>query len=422
MKPFSLYLHIPFCFHKCPYCDFNTYAVSAIPEKEYVSALLAELDYRATLPEWRARVVQTIYFGGGTPSLFQPSSIRKIISAICKTFPLDESAEISLEANPGTVTPESLAGYREAGVNRISLGAQSFDRSTLKTLGRMHSPEQIESAVEAARNAGLHNINIDLIYGVPQQSLESLKEDLTRTLALKPTHVSPYGLTIEKGTPFYLSYKKGTLKLPKEDSVVAMMEEINDFLPLNGLHRYEVSNFAHIGKEARHNMAYWSGIDYLGLGAGAHSFNASASVESGNYGMRWSNFALPVKYISETTAHGKAESWTDVLGFQEAMFEYFFLGLRKTAGINLRDFEERFQATVQSLYPALLQVLTDERLIKLDADRLALTSRGFMLADSVIENFVQPEKKPAATSQISKPSSALPEAIDSDGPLVANQK
>ncbi|MBN8548790.1 MAG: radical SAM family heme chaperone HemW [Deltaproteobacteria bacterium] len=421
MKPFSLYLHIPFCFHKCPYCDFNTYAVSAIPEKEYVSALLAELDYRASLPEWRARVVQTIYFGGGTPSLFQPASIRKVISAICKTFPLDENAEISLEANPGTVTADSLAGYREAGVNRLSLGAQSFDRSTLKTLGRMHSPEQIEAAVESAHGAGLHNINIDLIYGVPDQTLESLKEDLVRTLALKPTHVSPYGLTIEKGTPFHLSYKKGALKLPKEDLVVSMMEEINDFLPMHGLHRYEVSNYSHIGKEAKHNLAYWSGTDYLGLGAGAHSFCAD-SFGGEHFGLRWSNFALPVKYISETAAHGRADSWSDKLGYQDAMFEYFFLGLRKTAGITLKDFEARFGTTVQSLYPALLHILSEERLIKIDADRLALTSRGFMLADSVIENFIQPEKKVEAPPAVQPAMTRAAESLDSDGPMVANFK
>lgn len=420
MKPFSLYLHIPFCFHKCPYCDFNAYAVSSIPEKEYISALLAELDYRASLPEWRARIVQTIYFGGGTPSLFQPSSIRKIISAICKTFPLDEDAEISLEANPGTITPESVAGYREAGVNRISLGAQSFDRMILKNLGRIHTPEQIEAAVEAAHGAGIHNLNIDLIYGSPGQTLEMLREDLSRALALKPTHVSAYGLTIEKGTPFYLSYKKGTLKLPREDAVVSMMEEVNEALPREGLHRYEVSNFAHIGKEARHNIAYWDGTDYLGLGAGAHSFNAVAGGEE-KFGLRWSNFALPNKYITEATSHGKAEGWTDALGFQEALFEYFFLGLRKTAGINLRAFEHRFGTTVAALYPALLQVLVEERLIKLEPDRLALTSRGLMLADSVIENFIQPERSPIGKI---RSNSAAPEAgiTDGDRPLIANHE
>lgn len=390
MEAFSLYLHIPFCFHKCPYCDFNAYAVSAIPEKDYVSALLAELDYRAALPEWRARVVQSIYFGGGTPSLFQAASIRKIISAICKTFPLDDSAEISLEANPGTVSPESLAGYAEAGVNRLSIGAQSFDRATLKALGRMHSPEHVEAAVEAARAGGINNISIDLIYGVPGQTLESLREDISRALALSPNHISAYGLTIEKGTPFYLSFKKGVLKLPKEELVVAMMEEVNNKLPQAGLQRYEVSNFALPGKEARHNMAYWNGTDYLGLGAGAHSFCAANNGE--HHGRRWSNYALPSKYIVEAVGHGVAEGWNDTLALNDAVFEAIFLGLRTTAGVDLDLFKKRFGVSVHTLYPNLLRVLATERLLKVEPQRIALTSRGFMLADSVIENFAQPEK------------------------------
>lgn len=393
MNPFSLYIHIPFCFHKCPYCDFNAYAVSAVPEKDYVSALLAELDFRASLPEWKARMVQSIYFGGGTPSLFQPASIRKIISAVCKTFPLDENAEISIEANPGTVTAESLAGYKEAGVNRLSLGAQSFDRTVLKNLGRMHFPEQIESAVEGARAGGLHNINIDLIYGAPEQTLAMLSQDLHATLSLKPTHVSAYGLTIEKGTPFYLSFKKGALKLPPEDSVAEMMEHLNEFLPSHGLVRYEVSNFALPGKEARHNLAYWNGSDYLGLGAGAHSYCATASREQLDFGTRWSNFALPHKYITETVAHGKAESWHDRLSFEQAVFEFFFLGLRKIEGVSATAFEHRFGVSAQSLYPALFDVLREGRLVKVEGDRIALTARGLMLADSVIENFAQPERK-----------------------------
>ncbi len=419
MKPFSLYIHIPFCFHKCPYCDFNAYAVSAIPEKEYVSGLLAELDYRAEQPEWRARVVQTIYFGGGTPSLFQPASIRKIISAICKTFPLDERAEISLEANPGTVSQESIAGFADAGVNRLSLGAQSFERTTLKTLGRIHSPEHIEAAVEASRTAGISNINIDIIYGVPDQTLESLREDISKTLALSPSHVSAYGLTIEKGTPFHISYKKGSLKLPKEEILVSMMEEVNERLPGAGLARYEVSNFAQPGKEARHNMAYWNGTDYLGLGAGAHSFVAS-SEGADSFGKRWSNFALPNKYITEATAHGTAEGWNDSLSRQDAVFEAIFLGLRTAAGIDLADFKKRFGVSLHSLYPNLLRVLSSERLIKAEPARIALSSRGFMLADSVIENFAQPEK--AAVEGANQDVPVAEDAAAANVPLSANEK
>lgn len=391
-KPFSLYIHIPFCFHKCPYCDFNTYAVSAIPEKEYVSALLAELDYRSTLPEWQGRTVQTIYFGGGTPSLFQPNSIRKIIRGVCSLFPVDERVEVSLESNPGTLTPDNLAGYRDAGVNRLSIGAQSFQRRVLAALGRMHSPDHIESAVAAARSAGISNVSLDLIYGGPEQTIEEFESDIDALLQLEPVHVSAYGLTIEKGTPFFLSYKRGQLHLPPEDVVIQMMESINSRFSLFGLYRYEISNYAIIGREARHNMAYWNGDDYLGLGAGAHSFTGLS--KAGAYGSRWSNVALPAKYIEQTVATGHAEGWRDDLDFGAAVFEFFFLGLRKIAGISRAHFERRFGCPVEAVYPALLQVLSDERLLTVSEKNIALSERGLLLADSVIENFAQPERPP----------------------------
>jgi oxygen-independent coproporphyrinogen-3 oxidase len=392
-KPFSLYVHIPFCFHKCPYCDFNAYAVSSIPEKEYVSALLAELDYRSTLPEWHGRTIQSIYFGGGTPSLFQPNSIRKIIRSVCSLFPVDERVEVSLESNPGTLTPDNLQGYRDAGVNRLSIGAQSFQRRVLAALGRMHSPDHIEAAVSSARAAGISNISLDLIYGGPEQTIEEFEADLDALLALEPVHVSAYGLTIEKGTPFFLSYKRGQLHLPSEEHVIQMMESINSRFSLFGLYRYEISNYAIVGREARHNLAYWNGDDYLGIGAGAHSFSARLCKDN-NYGTRWSNVALPAKYIENAIAQGQAEGWRDELDFTSSVFEYFFLGLRKIAGVSKSGFEKRFGCSIESVYPALLQVLADERLLTVNENAIALSEKGLLLADSVIENFAHPERPP----------------------------
>jgi len=391
MKPFSLYLHIPFCLHKCPYCDFNTYALSSFPEREYVAALLSELDFRASLPEWKGRTIQTIYFGGGTPSLFAPASIRKIIATALKTFPLDDKIEISLEANPGTLSYDKLCGYYEAGVNRLSLGVQSFESSTLKSLGRIHTAEQTEEALQDARDAGIQNINVDLIYGAPGQTMESLQSDLICIGNLAPPHVSPYGLTIEKGTPFFTSYKKGILKLPKEKLVIEMMDRINNELNGCGLERYEISNFAKPSFEARHNMAYWNGDDYMGLGAGAHSFSSVRSRSDEVYGRRWSNFALPQKYIEETAAHGHAESWHERLGRKDAMFEYLFLGLRKVKGISINEFKAKFDQSIEETYPTVLDVLTDGSLVSLQSGMMALTEKGLMLADSVIENFSAPE-------------------------------
>lgn len=389
MQPFSLYIHIPFCFYKCPYCDFNAYAVSSIPEKEYVSAILSEIDYRSTLAEWRGRTIQTIYFGGGTPSLFQPESFRKIFAGICQSFAVDERVEVSMEANPGTLNADNLIGYKDAGINRLSIGAQSFQRRMLSALGRMHSPDHIEAAVAAARNAGISNISLDIIYGGPQQTLEEFEADLYAALALEPVHLSAYGLTIEKGTPFHLSYKRGQLKLPPEDTVIKMMGHLESELREHGFQRYEISNFAVIGREAKHNLAYWNGDDYLGIGAGAHSFNSM--INSGGYGVRWSNAALPAKYMELAISKGQAEAWSDQLSLESSIFEFFFLGLRKIAGVSLSKFQRRFGCSIDSLYPALLQVLTTEGLVLLDQESLRLSERGLLLADSVIENFAQPE-------------------------------
>lgn len=389
MKPFSIYIHIPFCFHKCPYCDFNTYAVATAPEQVYTAALLSELDYRASQPEWAGRPVQTIYFGGGTPSLFSPRSIRKILSVISKTFPVQDIVEVSLEANPGTVGTDSLSGYREAGVNRLSIGAQSFNSETLKTLGRVHAADQTDSAVEAARSVGFRNISIDIIYGVPNQTLMDLSGDLSHVLSLNSEHISAYGLTIEEGTPFYQSYKRGVLKLPTDERVLEMMSLIESTLSSAEFKRYEISNFCKTGREARHNMAYWNGDDYIGLGAGAHSHLGSSGDDI--YGRRWSNFALPKRYMEEATSHGSAESWSEELGRSDAIFEFLFLGLRKIKGASLKSFEERFGVTFEKAYPALIEVLTSEKLIEVFDSHVRLTKKGLHLADSVIENFASVE-------------------------------
>lgn len=391
MQPFSLYLHIPYCLHKCPYCDFNTYALSSFSEKEYVAALLSELDYRSSLPEWRGRMVQSIYFGGGTPSLFTPAGIRRIISVILKTFPVDDKIEVSLEANPGTVSYDTLSGYFEAGVNRLSIGAQSFSTEILKALGRMHTGAQVEEAVLTARNVGFSNISIDLIYGAPVQTIADLQSDLMEIGRLEPTHVSPYGLTIEKGTPFFTSYKKGVLKLPKEDVVIDMMRRIKNELSGCGLTQYEISNFAKPGKEARHNLAYWNGEDYLGLGAGAHSFCAALGDGVQHFGKRWSNYALPQKYMEDAVVAGYADSWSESLDEHASVFEYFFLGLRKTSGVSLSKFEQKFGRRAKTVYPVMLEMLISEGLLQEQADFLSLTPAGMLLADSVIENFSSPD-------------------------------
>jgi oxygen-independent coproporphyrinogen-3 oxidase len=404
MKPFSIYLHIPFCSHKCPYCDFNTYAVTVVPEKDYVGALLAELDYRASLPEWNSRPVQTIYFGGGTPSLFGPQSIVKILEAISERFSYLPGLEVSIEANPGAVHGDDLSGYLAAGINRISFGAQSLNTHTLKTLGRTHAPEDVDNAMMNARRAGFDNINLDLMYGVPGQTITDLEADLAAMVELRPDHISPYGLTIEKGTPFYRGYKRGVLAPPDEETGALMMDKLGSILGGASYIHYEISNFALEDRQARHNLAYWNGDDYLGLGAGAHSFIArhkfSPAADASfmarfrasekTAALRWSNFALPSKYMKEVTGRGQASSWQDELDLKDLIFEYFFLGLRKIAGVSISEFKNKFGLEVVQCYPSLIRVLTGQGLIKLKDDMLTLTPRGLLLADSVIENFSSP--------------------------------
>lgn len=396
MENFSLYIHIPFCYHKCPYCDFNTYAVSSIPEKEYVQALLSEIDYMSTREDWRGRQLNTIFFGGGTPSLFSASSIQKIIATVARIFPLSADTEVSLEANPGTTSSENLMGYREAGVNRLSFGAQSFKIETLKKLGRMHTPDQTVSSVEAARVAGYNNINLDLIYGIEGQTLSDLLNDLKTALELNPEHISAYGLTIEKGTPFFQKYKKGLMKLPEEGLVLEMMEVIKATLENNEFSHYEISNYCKAGREARHNLAYWNGDDYLGIGAGAHSFCLDRSSPSGLQGKRWSNYALPDKYIKTASSSGNTSSWTDTVNLENLFFEFFFLGLRKIAGVSKADFRRKFNFSVDELYPVTLQMLSEQGLIINETDNIRLSENGIFLADSVVESFVEVDHKISA--------------------------
>lgn len=387
MKPFSIYIHIPYCAQKCPYCDFNTYALSKIPEEEYCDALISELNFFSNAEFLAGRPVQSIFFGGGTPSLFDAVSLRKIIGTIRQRFPVIHNAEISIEANPNPLEAERIAGFARAGINRLSLGSQSFTSETLKTLGRMHRPEHIEAAVENTKAVGITNINLDIIYGVPGQTMDQLKFDLEEAVAINPTHISAYGLTIEKGTPFYLAYKKGELKLLDEDLVADMMEEICSYLPSSGFERYEISNFAADKLYARHNMAYWNGDDYLGLGAGAHSFCKSIS----QYGTRWANYASPEKYIQDAQEYGHAQSWRDDLKLKDAIFEFFFLGLRKITGVSKNQFSKNFGAEIEDFYGPLTNILINNGFLESQDDSLYLSKKGLMLADNVIQNFSDPE-------------------------------
>lgn len=377
----SLYLHLPWCQAKCPYCDFNSYAATTWPEDAYADALLAELETHLAAPPWRETSLRTIFFGGGTPSLFRPATIGRLLDGIAARWPLAADAEITLEANPGSVERARLTGFREAGVNRVSFGVQSFRPPLLQTLGRVHSADDARAAYAAARAAGFDNVNLDLIFAVPGESRHDWEEDVAEMLALAPEHISAYNLTYEAGTPFHTLRARGALTPLGEDDELWMYQHARAAFAAAGYEQYEISNFARPGREARHNSSYWRGIDYLGLGAGAHSY---ASVPA--FGTRWSNERLPDRYLAGVR-RGDAVATRETLSFDIAAGEFMFLGLREMRGIDPAAFAVRFGDTVEHVHPEIEGLRRDGFLVE-RAGRLALSERGLLVADAVFAAFV----------------------------------
>ena len=383
MMAFSLYIHIPYCHSKCPYCDFNSHAASSWPEAEYTRALITEMRYRAEERRWSGDRVKTIFLGGGTPSLFDPRSIAELIEATEATFGIEADAEITLEANPGTVDADKLAGFRGAGVNRISFGAQSFNPAILKFLGRIHTAEETREAAQAARRVGFERLNLDLIFAVPGQTLDDVDRDIEEAVALEPDHVSAYNLTFEEGTVFFAELKRGRIQQLPSDDQAAMYSMVRERLPRHGYEMYEISNYAPRGHEARHNLTYWRAESYLGIGAGAHSF-----ARDNTGGRRWWNERAPARYIELARANGLAEAGAETVDRRTAMSEFVFLNLRLRAGFAAAEFENRFgQALHVSFDGVSQQLIADGLLIDRDG-RIFLSERGVELGDSVFAEFV----------------------------------
>ena len=382
-EPFSLYVHIPYCIKKCPYCDFNVHVVSRIPEAAYSEALLAELEYYAGLGDWRGRSLKSIYFGGGTPSTFSPSGIARILERAAALFPFERDVEITLEANPGREDSKHYSGYRSCGVNRVSLGAQSFQPHLLDFLGRLHTAEETCEALRIVRQAGFENFNLDLISASPRQSMTDLTADLEKALSFEPPHLSAYSLTIEEGTAFHREYLAGRLTTLPEETEVAMAELIEETLSRAGLERYEISNYARPGRRSRHNLNYWEGGDYLGLGAGAHSFKR----ENGAGGLRWHNERNPGRYMEKVQRSGKAVAGEEKLDLWRAAGEFMFSGLRMIEGISVENFRRRFEISPEEFCPRIHDFLEEGLMEKRDG-RLRLTRRGLLVADAIFVSFV----------------------------------
>lgn len=378
--PFSLYVHIPYCISKCPYCDFNSHVVPDIPEKQYTDALLRELDYFGQLSDWQGRPSQSIFFGGGTPSTFKPTSIGKLLAWIAATFLIDSDCEITMEANPGTVDSKYFSGYRDAGVNRISVGVQSFQPRLLKFLGRIHSADEARRALEIVKRSGFDNFNLDLIFANPGQTIAELEADLDAALEIQPPHVSAYNLTFEEGTPFHHEYRNGKMTSLSEDEEIAMAELIETKLDDAGLQRYEISNYARPNCQSRHNVNYWRYGDYLGLGAGAHSY---ANANSGELlGRRWSNEKNPARYMALANESRQAVVDRETIDFTKAVGEFMFLGLRMTEGVSIEAFSQRFGKPPIEFYPQIGNWLEGNLLVE-EEGYLRFTHKGLMLANSI---------------------------------------
>lgn len=384
-EPFSLYIHIPYCISKCPYCDFNSHVVSVIPEEAYSRALLQELDTYASAEHWRDRTMQSIFFGGGTPSTFLPQTIGKILDHVAHKFTLQSGCEITLEANPGTVDSAKFGGYRNAGVNRISVGIQSFQPRLLKFLGRVHTAEEGRKALEVVVRAGFDNFSLDLIFANPGQTLKELEDDLNAALEYRSPHLSAYNLTFEEGTPFHHEYRCGRLSALTEDEEIAMAELIEAKLGAAGLKRYEISNYALPNCYSRHNMNYWQLGDYLGLGAGAHSY-LQTDMDS-TLGRRWSNEKNPGRYMALINENGIAITDREEIDRDKTAGEFLFLGLRMTSGVSSEAFRSRFGRSPVDFYPKI-KTWREGELMEEKNGNLKLTAKGLLLANSIFVEFM----------------------------------
>ncbi|HLO27075.1 MAG TPA: radical SAM family heme chaperone HemW [Geobacteraceae bacterium] len=378
----SLYIHFPFCLRKCLYCDFNSLAGSPVRADEYVAAVVREMALRAE--RFSAPIVApTLYLGGGTPSLMAPGQVERVIEAAARLYGLATDAEITLEANPGTVTRETLAGYRAAGVNRLSLGVQSFNDPFLELLGRIHTAREAREAFAMARETGFGNIGIDLIHSLPGETRAAWLDDLARAVGLGPEHISAYGLTIEEGTPFHDLKREGKLLLPDEDEGVHMFRQAGEFLGGSGYDHYEVSNFALPGFRSRHNQVYWRRGNYVGFGAGAHSF-----LRSPGFGMRWRNTLSLETYRRAISRAELPQEELTTLMKRDAMAEFLFLGLRMSEGVECGLFRREFGVALEDAYPGVLPGLVADGLLACRDGWLRLTDNGVVFSNQVFLRFV----------------------------------
>lgn len=376
-KKIGIYLHIPYCIKKCSYCAFNSLPSGGV-SKEYLQALYKEIDWTSSLFNLKEHLVDTVYFGGGTPSLLTPREVEELLGRIRSSYKLSEKAEITLELNPTAQDELNINGYRSAGINRLSIGIQSFDEQNLRFLGRLHGAREAELSFTRARQAGFDNISIDLICGLPGQEMGDVKSDLDKVLKLRPEHISLYLLSIENGTPLYSAVRTGRF-LPLDDEMQGeIYQGASEYLRINGYTRYETSNYARNGFESKHNMRYWSGEDYIGVGAGAHSF-----ISDIGWGMRCWNVKPPDEYIKSIDSDMLPLEELEILTRSDAIRESVLTALRTSSGLTEEMLNKKFALSMfEALSEGALRMLPRD-IYKHEEGHIILTEKGALMADEV---------------------------------------
>jgi len=373
----SAYLHIPFCEHICHYCDFNKVFLKGQPVDDYLNALDQEM--KVTLEQFPTDSLQTIFVGGGTPTSLNEQQLYRFCESINRNLPQSDMLEFTFEANPGDLTKEKLQILKEAGVNRISLGVQTFNEDLLKKIGRVHQAKDVYQTIENAKTLGFENISIDLIFSLPTQTVKDFKESVTEAFSLDIPHYSAYSLIIEPKTVFYNLLKKGKLPTPGEDIEANMYEILMEQMEMHGFNQYEISNFSRPGYESRHNLTYWNNEFYYGFGAGAHSYVN---------GLRRSNSGPLKKYIEQINS-GKLPVFEEhQVSKAEQMEEEMFLGLRKTEGVSISHFIEKFGLDPQKLFEQQLTDLIAKQWIEVKNNHIYLTKNGRFLGNEVFQTFL----------------------------------
>ena len=371
-KPISAYVHIPFCTQICYYCDFSKVFIKNQPVDSYLEHLIEEYD------SYDIKKLRTLYIGGGTPTALSATQLAFLLEKLTDKLDLSYLEELTIEANPGDLDQEKIAVLKDSPVNRVSLGVQTFNDRMLKQIGRSHTEKDIYENIANLKKAGFDNISIDLIYALPKQTMEDVKINVAKAIALDIPHMSLYSLILENHTVFMNRMRRGKLPLPKEDLEAEMFEYIIAELEKAGFEHYEISNFSKPGFESRHNLMYWDNAEYYGIGAGASGYVN---------GVRYKNHG-PIRHYLEAVEAGNARVQEEVLTLKEKMEEEMFLGLRKKSGVSKKRFEEKFDLSFEDQYGAVVAELTEQDLLVPDRDIVRMTKKGLFLGDTVAEKFI----------------------------------